>query len=224
MIMPNVRVAEDRDTGSGHTMAEFEGYTGVAATVPLFKVTAVTHRRDPIVQVCIGNSYEHVMMAGIPAAAAILGACETALPGRVLNCYCPACGGGKYAAILQIHKRSGADDGEQINAGMLAFSAYRELKHVFLVDEDVDIFDMSDVMWAMTTRFQSHLDTVQIQGAKGHPAEKSAQPFYDPTVYARGITCKTIFDCTLKYDLKDKFERSPFADLDYRKWFPDGIL
>jgi 4-hydroxy-3-polyprenylbenzoate decarboxylase len=221
MILPNVRVPEDRETGTGRTMAEFEGYTGYAGTVPLFKVTAVTHRRDPIVQVCIGNSYEHVMMAGIPAAAAILGACETALPGRVRNCYCPPAGGGKYAAILQIHKENSADDGEQINAGMLAFSAYRELKHVFLVDEDVDIFDISDVMWALTTRFQSHLDTVQIRGAKGHPAEKSAQPYYDPSLYAGGITCKTIFDCTLKYELKDKFRRSPFAELDPRKWFPE---
>nr|WP_293729321.1 UbiD family decarboxylase domain-containing protein [uncultured Phascolarctobacterium sp.] len=30
---------------------------------------------------------------------------------------------------------------------MLAFSAFPELKQVILVDEDVDIFDMKDVMW-----------------------------------------------------------------------------
>ncbi|MDR1028834.1 MAG: UbiD family decarboxylase [Clostridiales Family XIII bacterium] len=220
MMMPNVRVKEDRETKTGRGMAEFGGYTGPAGEVPLIKVTAVTHRRDPIIQVCLGNSDEHVAMSGTAAAAGILGLCERALPGRVTNCCCPSAGGGKFMAILQIAKQAG-EDGEQINAGLLAFSAYRELKHVILVDEDVDIYDMSDVVWAMNTRFQANLDLVKIEGAKGHPAEPSASPQYDASVYARGITCKAIFDCTVKTTLKEKFERSRFMELDYRKWFPD---
>jgi 4-hydroxy-3-polyprenylbenzoate decarboxylase len=220
MIMPDVRVREDRVTGSGRTMAEFMGYTGAAGEVPLIKVTAVTHRKDPILQVCLGNSYEHVMMSGLPAAAGILSACEKALPGRVVNAYCPAAGGGKLMAVLQIHKAGPGDDGEQINAGLIAFASYHELKHVVLVDEDVDIYDMSDVVWAMNTRFQAHLDIVKIEGAKAHPAEMSAQPAYDPSNYARGITCKAIFDCTVKHKLKDMYRRSPFPEIDSSKWFP----
>ena len=53
----------------------------------------------------------------------------------------------------------------QRNAALLAFSVFSELKHVFLVDEDVDIFDMSDVMWAMTTRFQADVDMISIPAA-----------------------------------------------------------
>lgn len=37
-----------------------------------------------------------------------------------------------------------------------------ELKHVFLVDEDVDCFDLSDVIWAMNTRFQADVDLIPI--------------------------------------------------------------
>jgi 4-hydroxy-3-polyprenylbenzoate decarboxylase len=221
LMMPNMRVKEDQATGSGRSMAEFGGYTGAAGETPLIKVTAVTHRKDPIIQVCLGNSDEHVAMAGIPAAAGVLSLCEHAMPGRVTNCYFPSAGGGKLMAIVQVTKRSPENDGEQINAGLMAFSAYKELKHVILVDEDVDIYDMSDVAWALNTRFQANRDIVKIEGAKGHPAEISAQPFNDPLIYANGITCKTIFDCTIKYGLKDKYERSQFKELDYKKWFPD---
>jgi len=221
MIMPNVRVSEDRETGTGNSMAEFGGYTGPALRTPLIKVTAVTHRRDPIVQICVGCSDEHVAMAGIPAAASVLNLCEKTLPGRVADCYFPSPGGGKYMAVMKIRKSAPDDDGEHINAGLMAFSAYRELKHVILVDEDVDIYDLSDVMWAMNTRFQADRDLVMIPGAMGHPADPTADPAEHPSVYTRGVTCKAIFDCTVRYASKGKFARSKFMELDYRKWFPE---
>ena len=52
-------------------------------------------------------------------------------------------------AVLQFKKREASDEGRQRQAALLAFSAFSELKHVFLVDEDVDCFDMNDVLWAM---------------------------------------------------------------------------
>lgn len=57
-------------------------------------------------------------------------------------------------AVLQCRKTVHTDEGKQRQAALLAFSAFPELKHVILVDEDVDIFDPSDVLWAMNTRFQ----------------------------------------------------------------------
>jgi 4-hydroxy-3-polyprenylbenzoate decarboxylase len=64
--------------------------------------------------------------------------------------------GGKYMAILQCKKTVHTDEGKQKQAALLAFSAFPELKHVIMVDEDVDIFDISDVLWAMNTRFQGY--------------------------------------------------------------------
>ena len=116
-------------------------------------------------QSCIGPSHEHVSMAGIPTEASIYKMVETAIPGRLLNVHAAPCGGGKFVAVLQFKKSSVNDEGRQRNAAMLAFSAFSELKHVFLVDEDVDIFDMSDVMWAMTTRFQADTDLIAIPTA-----------------------------------------------------------
>ena len=63
-------------------------------------------------------------------------------------------------AVLQFKKLSQSDEGRQRQAALLAFSAFSELKNVFLVDEDVDCFDMNDVLWAMNTRFQGDVDVI----------------------------------------------------------------
>ena len=63
------------------------------------------------------------------------------LPGKLLNVYCASSGGGKYIAVLQFKKSVPSDEGRQRQAALLAFSAFAELKHVFLVNEDVDCFD-----------------------------------------------------------------------------------
>ena len=72
-------------------------------------------------------------------------------------------------AVLQFKKSVASDEGRQRQAALLAFSAFSELKHIFLVDEDVDCFDMNDVLWAMNTRFQGDLDTITIPGVRCHP-------------------------------------------------------
>lgn len=212
-------VREDINSNSGKAMPEFPGYTGDAKpALPVIKVTAVTHREHPIMQSCIGPSHEHVSMAGIPTEASIYKMVETAIPGRLLNVHAAPCGGGKFVAILQFKKSSKSDEGRQRNAAMLAFSAFSELKHVFLVDEDVDIFDMSDVMWAMTTRFQADTDIVTIPGCHCHVLDPSNDPAMSPSIREHGIACKAIFDCTVPFDQKDNFHRSHFLEIDEDKW------
>ena len=210
---------EDQNSHTGFAMPEFPGYNGPASHVCwLLKVKAVTHRKNPIMQTCIGPSEEHVNMAGIPTEASILGMIDKALPGKILNCYAHRAGGGKYVAVLQCRKTVPTDEGKQRQAALLAFSAFPELKHVILVDEDVDIFDTDDVMWAMTTRFQGDRDIVAIPGVRCHPLDPSSNPLYSPSIRDIGISCKMIFDCTVPFDLKDRFIRAPFMEVDYKKW------
>lgn len=221
-IVPGVRVQEDQHPGTGFAMPEFPGYNGVASSECwLLKVKALTHRRAPILQTCIGPSEEHVNMAGIPTEASILGMLERAMPGRVKNVCAHRSGGGKCMAILQMCKKAPADEGRQRQAALLAFSAFPELKHVVLVDEDVDIFDTDDVLWALNTRYQGDLDTVFIPGVRCHPLDPSAGPEYDARIRDRGISCKTIFDCTVPFEQKARFERAAFLDCDPRHWLPD---
>ncbi|WP_235712093.1 UbiD family decarboxylase [Enterocloster hominis (ex Hitch et al. 2024)] len=218
-VVPGVRVQEDQNSHTGFAMPEFPGYTGPASSQCwLIRVKAVTHRKDPIMQTCIGPSEEHVSMAGIPTEASIYGMVEKAMPGRLKNVYCPSAGGGKYMAVLQFEKKTESDEGRQRQAALLAFSAFSELKHVFLVDEDVDCFDMSDVLWAMNTRFQGDADIITIPGVRCHPLDPSNTPECSPGIRGKGIACKTIFDCTVPYDQKKRFVRARFMEVDLEKW------
>ena len=221
-VLPNETVKEDAQTGTGYAMPEFPGYTGDAfPRCNVIRVTAVTTRKDPIMQTCIGPSEEHVSMAGIPTEASILSMVERAMPGKVPNVYAHSAGGGKYMAVLQVKKTVPTDEGKQRQAALLAFSAFPELKNVILVDDDVDLFDSNDVLWAMNTRFQGNLDTVFIPGVRCHPLDPSSHPEYSVMNRDRGISCKTIFDATVPFDCKKKFVRARFQEVDPKKWAPD---
>ena len=221
-VIPGVRVQEDQNSHTGYAMPEFPGYTGPASDqCRLIKVKAVTHRRNPIMQTCIGPSEEHVSMAGIPTEASIYGMVEKAMPGRLQNVYCGSAGGGKYMAVLQFKKLGPSDEGRQRQAALLAFSAFSELKHIFLVDEDVDCFDMNDVLWAMNTRFQGDADIITIPGVRCHPLDPSNDPTCSPSIRDHGIACKTIFDCTVPYDQKKRFVRARFLEVDPKHWLDE---
>ena len=188
-LLPNKRVREDMNTNTGKAM-----------------------------QTCIGPSEEHVNMAGIPTEASIIQMVEKAMPGRLVNVYAHPAGGGKYMAILQIKKSMASDQGRERQAALLALSAFSELKTVILVDEDVDPFDSNDVLWALNTRYQGDIDTIFIPGVRCHPLDPSQSPEYSWTIRDRGIACKTIFDCTVPYELKDKFKRAKFTEVDLEKF------
>jgi 4-hydroxy-3-polyprenylbenzoate decarboxylase len=218
-LVPGVRMNEDANTNSGKAMPEFPGYTGAAArNVPVIKVTAITHRKNPVMQTTIGPSEEHVNLVGIPTEASILQAVDRAMPDRLLNVYAHPSGGGKYLAILQFRKKRPDDEGRQRQAALIAFSAYPELKHVILVDEDVDLFDTNDVLWALNTRYQGDVDTVFIPGIRCHPLDPSETRAYNPLLRDTGISCKTIFDCTVPWNLKEQFQRAKFMEPDMAKF------
>jgi UbiD family decarboxylase len=220
-ILPNVRVAEDQNTKTGKAMPEFPGYTGDAnPALPLIKVKAITTRKNPILQTLVGPGEEHVSLAGIPTEASIFNELHEALPGLLKNVYSHSAGGGKFLAVLQVQKRNAADDGNTKQAALLALAVYRELKNVILVDEDVDLFDSNDVLWAMQTRYSGDLDTIFIPGVAGHVLDPSQTPEYDPRVTAKGTTTKTIFDCTVPFHLKPHFVRAQFQDVDPSLWAP----
>ena len=213
-ILPDVRIREDANTNTGHAMPEFPGYNGPAhPALAVMRVTAITHRRNPILQTIVGPGEEHVNLAGIPTEASILRMVEQAMPGRLLNVYAHSAGGGKLLAVMQFRKSVPTDEGRQRQAALIALSVYSELKHLILVDEDVDIFNSNDVLWAMTTRYQGNVSTIFIPGVIGHVLDLSQSPEYSNTLPREGTTCKTIFDCTVPYHLKERFIRAKFQVL-----------
>jgi UbiD family decarboxylase len=216
---PGERADEDALTGAGWAMPEFPGYVGPSQRdLPVLRVTAITHRINPILQILVGPGEEHVTLTGLPTEASIYRLVEDAMPGFLQNVYCHSAGGGKYLAILQIKKRNANDEGRQRQAALTAFAAFSELKHVILVDDDVDLYDSGDVMWAMTTRYQGDVSTIFVPGVRCHVLDPTSTPEFNPMLPAVGVSCKTIFDCTVPFAQKERFERSQFMSVDLEKY------
>ncbi|MBL0159045.1 MAG: UbiD family decarboxylase [Bryobacterales bacterium] len=218
-ILPGERIREDVQTNTGYCMPEFPGYLGVAQqSLPVIRIKAITHRTNPILQTIIGPGEEHVNLAGIPTEASILRLVENSMPGRLVNVYCHSAGGGKYLAIMQFRKAAASDEGRQRQAALTAFAAFSELKHVILIDEDVNLFDTNDVLWAMTTRYQGDVSTMFLPGVRCHPLDPSQSPDFSPSIPAHGISCKTVFDCTVPFHLKERFRRAEFVPVDVSRF------
>jgi gallate decarboxylase subunit C len=218
-IMPNERMDEDIHTKTGYAIPEFTGVLGAALPdQAVFMIKAITHRKNPIMQTTIMPGEEHCNLAGIPTEASILRMLNASMPGKVKNVYCHPSGGGKLVAIIQFIKSSLNDEGRQRQAALIAFTAFQELKHVILVDDDVNIYDTRDVLWAMTVRYQGDISTVFIPGVRCHDDEPSQMPEFNPLFRDIGITCKTIFDCTVPYKMKARFKRPHFQDIDAEKY------
>jgi 4-hydroxy-3-polyprenylbenzoate decarboxylase len=72
----------------------------------------------------------------------------------------------------------------------------------------------------MTTRYQGDTSTVFIPGVRCHPLDPSSDPAFDKSIRDHGIACKTIFDCTVPFALKDRFKRAQFKEVDVTRFIP----
>lgn len=144
-----------------------------------FRLTAITHRRDPIMQTMYAGSREDVQLLGLSRAALMAEAVERA--GADLRAI--DVGPTILGCTLAIRARYA---GEAKVAAMAAFGAYRWLKYCVVVDPDVNVHDPEDVCWAVTTRTRLQDDLVVIPQAGGFPRDEhgvyNARLIVDATV------------------------------------------
>ena len=115
-------------------------------------------------------------------------------------------------AVVQIDKQGEEDGRFAIEA---AFKGHGSLKHVWVVDTDVDIYDPMQVEWALATRFQADKDLVVMENMPGSSLDPSG--IHVPGQKSR--TAKLGFDCTIPWsaDLK-KFKRGEYGDVDLAEY------
>ena len=80
--------------------------------------------------------------------------------------------GCRYHVVIQ---RDQKHEGEAKNAILAAFTSSTEIKHVVVVDTDIDIFDMQDVEWAISNRVQAARDVFIIPDAMGNKLDPSSR-------------------------------------------------
>ncbi len=91
---------------------------------------------------------------------------------------------------------------------ILAMLSVADMKHVVVVDEDIDVFDATDVEWAIATRVQADKDVIIIPGARSKPLD----PSLPPTPGRIPTTAKMGIDATIPEDVpRERFERLSYA-------------
>ena len=131
----------------------------------------------------VGGGVEHLLLGGIPREATLLEHLQRSFP-SVRDVRLTRGGTCRYHLAVKIDK---ASHGEPKNIIMGAFGGHYDLKHVVVVDMDVDIDDPNEIEWAIATRFQADRDLVVVSGAQGSKLDPSSD---------HGVSAKMGIDAT----------------------------
>jgi len=178
--------------------ADVTGTYDAVRKQPVLSVEAVYVKDDALYQAILPASTEHRLLMGFPKEAELWMSLRRVLPGlRGVRLTEGGCGW--LHAVVAIDKIT---EGDGKTAIMAAFGVHPSLKHVVVVDGDVNLDDPKDVEWAIATRFQADRGLVVVRGARGSSLDPSADP---ETL----LTCKVGVDATrpLRGDVK-RFERA----------------
>ncbi len=178
---------------------EFLGYYGGVKMNPVFHLTAITHRRDPIFQTAtiagpnLGST-DSAQLIALRTEVSVWRALETAIR-EPLNVHVTTSSGGMYNVRISMRQRV---PGEARNAIASAFGCLANVKHVFVFDPDIDIFSSEQCDWAFATRFQANRDLVVQDGFRTLPL--------DPSLAGARTGAKAGFDCTMPIEVARSLE------------------
>ena len=176
-ILANVREPEG-------PFAEFTGYASARSTQHVIEVSAILHRRDALYHDIVpGISDEHTMLLAVPQEARLLRTLHDHYPNVVDVAY-PKSGTCRLHAYIAVRKPA---PGLARLVAAAALGDDLSLKLVVVVDDDVNVHDDSDVLWAMATRMQADEDIDVLRNAMGAILDPSNN---------NGMTDKMIIDAT----------------------------
>ena len=164
---------------------EFTGYSSFRSTQNVFVAHTLYHRENPLYQsICAGFSAEHNGLLAIPREADLFQALSRSVPG-VRAVHVPLSGCGFFHAYISMKKTA---EGQGKQAILTALGIDHALKLVVVVDEDVDVYNEFNVLWAISTRFQGDRDLVLVPGTMG--------VILDPSSSEDGVTARMGLDAT----------------------------
>ncbi|HEX8007641.1 MAG TPA: UbiD family decarboxylase [Trebonia sp.] len=180
--------------GAEGPFGEYPRTYGPSGPAPILELSARYHRDDPIAQTILSGGREHFLLGGLPREARMtqaLGAAGVDVAALRLT------EGGSCRMHAVIAVRS-PRPGTARHAAMIVFTAVTTVKHVVIVDDDVDVFDSEQVEWAIATRTQADRDLLVIPRTVGSSL--------DPSSYG-STTAKVVIDATVPARSRDRFAR-----------------
>jgi 2,5-furandicarboxylate decarboxylase 1 len=184
------RLCPDRKQSDG-PFGEFTYYYG-AAQGWVGEITAITRRRDAIYVDLHPAHVEHRCLWLFPGREArLLSLLRAAVPGvRAVRLPFHGAALSVYISLAKQH------DGDAQRVLLLALSSDTYIKHAFALDQDIDVFDDEQVLWALNTRFQADRDLVVIPRCRGVRMDPSGYDHLDRSAPGTSVT-KAGFDVTM---------------------------
>lgn len=149
---------------------DLTGTTDIIRQQPVIVIDRITHRREAIYQALLPGYSEHKLLMGMPKEPSIYAAVNQVV--MACNVHITPGGASWLHAVVQIDKQHPDDGRKAIDA---AFTGHPSLKHVVIVDKDIDLFDMQAVEWAIATRFQAGRDLILFPDQPSSSLDPSAR-------------------------------------------------
>jgi len=189
----------DRTVREG-PFGEFVGYLSPEGDAPVFEVSALAHRSQPVYHAINGVGRETVMLRKYVMEASLLKVLQAATP-IVHDVEMTAGGLHRFHAVISVKKANAQQEGFQRNAILAAFATLKDLDLVIAVDDDIDIQNPNDVEYALAMRMEASKDLFIVPGARTHEYVR---------VSDNGIRAKVGIDATVPFEDKARFARAPF--------------
>jgi UbiD family decarboxylase len=188
-------------TGEQHKEGPFLDLTETPDIVREQRVAVIKKifiKKDASFHALLPGGLEHKILMGLPREPTIFREVN-----RVCDCkdVLITPGGCSWLhGALSIRKKHEDDGKKAIEA---AFKGHKSMKHVYVVDDDIDIHAPNEIEWAMATRFQGDRDMIIKEKAKGSSLDPSSN-------LETRETTKIGFDLTIPWgrDPKD-FKKPP---------------
>jgi len=173
----------------------------------VMEVKKIHARKDALFHVLLPGGMEHKVLMGMPREPTIFNEVSKVAECKGVSITPGGCSW--LHGIVSIHKKNEDDGKKAIDA---AFKGHASMKHVVVVDEDVDIHNMQEVEWAIATRFQGDRGLVVKKGEKGSSLDPSANPDTRETT-------KVGVDATAPLRNRAAFDRAKYKKVDVKDYF-----
>jgi len=163
------RIRRDLEAPEG-PFVDITGTLDEVRMQPVIEIDHVLVREDSCYYAILQSGREHMLLMGFPREAAIWDSVRRVVP-RVKAVRLIPGGCGWLIAVLSVSK---SVEGDAKNAILAAFAAHPSLKMAIAVDEDIDVDDPNELLWALATRMQPHEDLLILTGLRGSSLDPSA--------------------------------------------------
>jgi gallate decarboxylase subunit C len=197
------------------SLPEFLGYDGGARSdLPVITVTAMTTRRNAVIQSVIGPGREQSIILGLGGELSVALSADAPQWRMIRDLHFSPAGGGMLLLIMRVRKDSpDADHGPPLIARRV-FEQHPFVKLIIATDEDIDLGSPEDVLWAVTSRANLGTDCTTFPGFRPLAVDPSHTAEWTAARGREGATGRTFIDATIPYRLRNSVSRSFPAMMD----------